>query len=121
MASKGTSAVTFIENFIKTELGNDLVHGLGIERAHHAMAPKLPQSAPPRSMVVRFLQFSVKEKILYAAWKKELRVQNKRVYVDHDYATEVQNKSKEYIPIKKILRDNGIRFQTPLTRLRAFF
>lgn len=85
------------------------------------MAPKPPQSAPPRSKVVRFPQFSVKEKILHAAWKKELRVQNKRVYFDHDYATEVQNKRKESIPIKKILRDNGVCFQTPLTRLRAFF
>lgn len=63
----------------------------------------------------------MKEKILHAAWKKELRVQNKRVYFDHDYATEVQNKRKEYIPIKKTLLDNGKRFQTPLTRLRAFF
>ena len=53
--------------------------------------------------------------------KKELCVQNKRVYFGHDYATEVQNKRKEYIPIKKILQDNGVCFQTPLTRLRAFF
>lgn len=119
--AEGTSAVTFIENFIKTELGSKLGRGLGIERAHRAMAPKPPPSAPPRSMVVRFLQFSVKEKILHAAWKKELRAQNKRVYFDHDYATEVQNKRKEYIPIKKILRDNGVRFQTPLTRMHAFF
>lgn len=119
--AEGTSAVTFIENFIKTELGSELGRGLGIERAHRALAPKPPPSAPPRSMVVRFLQFSVKEKILHAAWKKELRVQNKRVYFDHDYATEVQNKRKEYIPIKKILRENGVRFQTPLTKLRAFF
>lgn len=63
----------------------------------------------------------MKENILHAAWKKELCVQDKRVYFDHDYATEVQNIGKEYIPIKKILWDNGIRFQTPLTRLRAFF
>ena len=119
--TEGTSAVTFIENLIKTELGSELCRELGIERAHRAMAPKPPPSAPPRSMVIRFLQFSVKEKILHAAWKKELRVQKKRVYFDHDYATEVQNKRKEYIPIKKILRDKGVRFQTPLTRMRVFF
>ena len=90
--------------------------GLGHEHGHSAMAPK-----PPRSMVVRYLQFSVKEKILHATWKKELNVQNKWAYFDHDYATEVQNKRKEYIRIKKTLQDNGIRFTTPLTRLRAFF
>lgn len=63
----------------------------------------------------------MKEKILHATWKKELHVQNKREYFDYDYATEVQNKRKECIPIKKILRDNGVRFHTPQTRLRAFF
>lgn len=119
--AEGTSAATFIENFIKTELGDESGRGLGIERAHRALAPKPPPSAPPRSMVVRFLQFSIKENIINAAWKKELRVQNKRVYFDHDYATEVQNKRREYGPIKKTLRDNGVRFQTPLTRLRALF
>lgn len=61
------------------------------------------------------------KKILHTAWKKELCVQNKWVDFDHDYATGVQNKRKEYIPIKKILRDNGVRFHTPLKRLHAFF
>lgn len=119
--AEGTSAVTFIKNFIETELGSDLGRGLEIERAHCALVPKPPPGAPPRSMVVRFLQFSVKERTLQAAWKKELQVQNKRVYFDHDYATAVQNKRKEYTPIKKTLWDNGIRFQTPLTRLRVYF
>lgn len=41
--------------------------------------------------------------------------------IDHDYATEVQNKRKEYIPIKKAVRNNGVCFQTTLTRLHAFF
>lgn len=78
--AESMSTVTFIENFIKTELGNDL----GIEHEHRTMAPKPPPHAPLCSMVVRFLQFSVKEKILHAAWKKELHVQNKWVYFDHD-------------------------------------
>lgn len=42
--AEGTSAVTFIENFIKTELGSELGHGLGIEctRNHH----RVPRHAP---------------------------------------------------------------------------
>lgn len=121
--AEGTSAATFIENLIKSEVGADLGmdSDLGIERAHRALAPKPPASASPRSMVVRFLKFSVKEKILHTAWKKEVRVQNKRVYFDHDYATDVQNKRKEYTPVKRALKENGIRFQTPLTRMRVFF
>ena len=42
-------------------------------------------------------------------------LQNKRVYFDHDYATDMQNKRKEYTPVKKALKENGVRFQTPLT------
>lgn len=119
--AEGTSAMAFIENFIKSEMEIDSGRDLGKERAHRALAPKPPSTAPPRSMVVHFLQFSVKEKILRDAWKKELRIQNKRVYFDHDYATEVQNKRREYIPVKKTLKDNNIRFQTPLTKMRVFF
>lgn len=41
--AEGTSAVTFMENFIKTELGSETGRGLGIERAHRALAPKPPR------------------------------------------------------------------------------
>ena len=119
--AEGTSAVVFIENFIKSEFGEEFGADVGIERAHRALAPKPPVEAPPRSMVVHFLRWSVKEKILHAAWKKELRIQNRQVNFDHDYATDVQHKRKEYVPFKKILKENGIRFQTPLTRMRVFF
>ncbi|CAL1585089.1 unnamed protein product [Knipowitschia caucasica] len=48
-------------------------------------------------------------------------IQNKRVFFDHDYATDVQQRRKEYAPIKKLLKENQIRFQTPLTRIRIHF
>lgn len=44
-------------------------------------------------------------------------MQEKRVYFDHDYAEEMQRKRKEYTPIKKVLKENKIRFQTPLTKM----
>lgn len=55
--SEGTSTVAFVENLIRLELGDDL--DLGMECAHRALAPKPPASAPPHSMVVRFLRFAV--------------------------------------------------------------
>lgn len=39
-------------------------------------------------------------------------VQNKWLYFDHDYATEVQKKRRECEPLKKVLKMAGIRFQT---------
>uniref|UniRef100_A0AAR2IRW6 L1 transposable element RRM domain-containing protein n=1 Tax=Pygocentrus nattereri TaxID=42514 RepID=A0AAR2IRW6_PYGNA len=121
--AEGTSATAFVVNMIKTQLSEDIdpnwSSDLGIERAHRALAVKPSASAPPRSMVVRFLQFTVKEKILYAAWKKGLSHDNQRVYFDHDYAGAVQKKRREYAPIKKALKEQGIRFRTPMTKMRV--
>jgi hypothetical protein len=35
------------------------------------------------------------------------------VFFDHDYAGEILKRRKEYTPIKKALKEKGIRFQTP--------
>ncbi|RXN18926.1 LINE-1 type transposase domain-containing 1 [Labeo rohita] len=121
--AEGSSMPRFIENLIKTELWDllELNQGddLGIERAHRALTPRPPAGMPPRSIVVGFLQFTTKEKILHAAWKKKILVEEKRVYFDHDYAEEVQQKRKEYTPIKRMLRDKQICFQTPLTKVHV--
>lgn len=121
--AEGTSATAFVVNMIKTQLSDDIDPtwscDLGIERAHRALAAKPSPDAPPRSMVVRFLQFTVKEKILYAAWNKGLSHDDKRVYFDHDYAEAVQKKRREYVPVKKALKERGIRFRTPMTRMRV--
>lgn len=72
-SAEGASMYQFIEGLIKTELG-DLNPGmdLGIERTHRALTPK--------SIVVRFVQFPMKEKILYTAWKKKILVEEKIVF-----------------------------------------
>lgn len=121
--TEGTSMNCFIEDLIMRELGDNLGLSmgkeLGIERAHQALAPKPPTGVSPNSIVVRFLQFTTKEKVLQAAWKKTMYVQEKRVYFDHDYAERVQQKRREYAPIKRVLKENKIRFQTPLTKMRV--
>lgn len=123
--AEGTSATVFVVDMIKSQLGEiiDSSWGsdLGIQRAHRALAPKPSKNAPPRSIVVHFLRFSVKESLLYAAWKKGITYKNKRVYFDHDYADCGQKKRKEYTLIKKTLKGHGIRFQTPLTRMHVHF
>lgn len=121
--SEGTSMIAFIEDLIKREFGNDLGqdYNLCIERAHRALGLKPPATAPPRSIVVYFLRFTVKEAVLRAAWKRPIHINNKQVYFDHDYALDVQKRRKEYIPIKRALKAKGIRFQTPLSKMRVFF
>lgn len=121
--AEGTSMTNFVTNLIKTNLEADNasdMSDLSIERAYRASGAKPPEAAAPRSTVVRFARYTTKEKVLSAAWKKPITVDGKRIYFDHDYATGVMEKRREYLPIKKILKEKGIRFHTPLTKMRVF-
>lgn len=85
---EGTSVVRFVENRKKTELGEAIgLNELSIEYARRALGPKPAKTATPRSMLVRFLKYKTKEKIINAAWKKTITVDGKRVFFDHSYAT----------------------------------
>ncbi|KAK1890959.1 LINE-1 retrotransposable element ORF1 protein [Dissostichus eleginoides] len=117
------SVTKYVEQLLSTELelqeGN--VINLKIQRAHRALAQKPPPTATPRSIVVNFLQFDTKEVILKKAWQKKISVGGKRIFFDHDYATAVVQKRKSYLGIKKVLKDKGIRFQTPLAKIRIYW
>ena len=43
------------------------------------------------------------------------------MYFDPDYAENVQQRRKEYTPIKKVLKEKRICFQTQLMRMRVPF
>ena len=119
--AEGTSMIRFVENLIQTELGEGTgPNELGIERAHRALGPKPADNAPPRSTIVKFLKYSTKERIISAAWKKTIMVDGNRVFFDHDYATAVMEKRREYLPIKKVLKEKGIKFRTPMAKMRVF-
>lgn len=116
--SEGNSVLQCVEDLLRAELSLPPDSALNIQRAHRALVPKPGPEKPPRSVVVNFLQFSTKEMVLKAAWKKKVVHQDKQLFFDHDYAADVVQKRKEYAGIKKALKERGIRFQTPLTRIR---
>lgn len=68
--------------------------------------------------MVNFLEFNTKEAILKKAWGKKIMIEGQRLLFDHDYATEVIQKRKAYTGIKRLLKEKGIRFQTPLDKMR---
>ena len=46
-------------------------------------------------------------------------IEGRHLSFDHDYATEVIQKRKTYTGIKRLLKEKGIRFQTPLEKMRG--
>ncbi len=104
----------FIDPFIKGLIDLPPDHNLGIERAHRSLQrkPTNPMD-PPRSIIVKFSSFQIKENVLHRAWKKKkLEFKGKRIFLDHDHSNSLQNKKREYIEIKKQLKQQEIRFQS---------
>lgn len=115
--SKAESLAQFLEIWLREELNINI--NLQIQRAHRALTPKPPAGLPPRSVVVNFQQFTTKEMILKKAWEKKIvTLDGSRVYFDHDYSARMVQERKAYVNIKKILKKEGIRFQTPLNKMR---
>ena len=63
-------------------------------RAHQLLTakPRIPTAAP-RSLIVKFLDYSVKAATLRQAWsQRQLLYKAKPIFFDHDYSPEVQKK-----------------------------
>ncbi len=116
--TEGSSTTRYLEQLLKTELELHQWTNLQIQRAHRALAQKPSLNAAPRSIVVNFLQFEMKEMILKKVWQKKIQVGGKQIYFDHDYPTEIVQKRRACAGIKKVLKEKGIRFQTPLAKIQ---
>ncbi|CAI5638836.1 unnamed protein product [Oreochromis niloticus] len=119
---EGDNMLEFMENFIKKELPLPDTN-LGIQRCHRSLGPKPPPGSNPRSVVIHFLEYKIKDLVLRSAWtKKEIRLKGRRVYFDQDYPSDILAKRKAYNTIRRILKEKGLRFQTLYpSRLRVFY
>lgn len=78
--------MSFIIDFFHTTLELQEEVDIKLDRAHRATIPKPKETAPPRSVIVRFLDYSVKQLVLQQAWKqRDIQFQGRRVYFDQDY------------------------------------
>lgn len=110
--AEGDNIQDFVEKLIKTELSLTDT-SLGIQRCHRSLGPKPPPGANPRSVIVYFLEYKTKEKVLRSAWgKKEVHSQGKRIFFEQDYPTEIVMKRKAYFTVRKALKGKELRFQT---------
>ncbi|KAG1971149.1 LINE-1 type transposase domain-containing protein [Pimephales promelas] len=86
------------------DLSSDL--NLEIERAHRSLAPAPGVNDPPRSVLVRFLRFSDRERILHAALKKrQITHDDKQIRFYQDLSVEVMRKRREFDAVKRVLVD----------------
>ena len=108
----------FIERLLREHLKITEDVNLQIQRAHRVMAPRSARNKNPRAIIVNFLQFQQKEDILKKAWLTKIEIEGKRVTFDHDYPAEVAAKRRDYAGLKRVLKEGGIRFQSPRTALK---
>lgn len=116
---EGKSVTQFVTDFLKRELPLPADFDLKIQRAHRVFAAKPRPKNNPRQIIVNFQEYTTKELILKEAWKKgRIQSNGRNIYFDHDYATEIVQKRMAYQEIKKVLKEKGVRFQTPYTSIR---
>lgn len=120
--TEGGSIINYLDQLLKTELELPEGADLRIQRAHRALTRKPGLGGAPRSVIVNFHEFETKEMVLQKVWqKKGIQLGNKKIQFDHDYPTEIVQKRKTYLNIKKTLKEKGIRFQTPYTKMRIYW
>lgn len=123
--AEGSSMVEFVEKLLRDALEIPQTTELDIERAHRALAPRPSgdREDKPRSIIIRFLRYKIKEEVLRKAWgKKKVFLNGRQIYFDQDYPPTVLQKRKEYSEAKRVLKQSKIRFQTPYpAKLRVFY
>lgn len=110
---KGENTAKFVMELLASVLQLPADMDIKIERAHRALAAKPKDStAPPRSIIVRFLDYAVKDAILRQAWsQKEVLYNTKRIYFDNDYSPELQRKRAQVRDVMKQLKMKNVRAQ----------
>uniref|UniRef100_A0A3Q4GJ23 L1 transposable element RRM domain-containing protein n=1 Tax=Neolamprologus brichardi TaxID=32507 RepID=A0A3Q4GJ23_NEOBR len=116
--AEGDSIPQFVEDLRKKALSLPHDISLRIQRAHRALTGKPGQNAPARSIILNFQEYIRKEDILKRAWAGKVVYKGQHILFDHDYATEVAQKRWEYGSIKRASKEQGVRFQTPLDKIR---
>lgn len=123
--AEGSSMVEFVGKLLRDTQEIPPTMDLDIERAHRALVPRSAGESEdkPRSIIVKFLRYKVKEEVLRKAWgQKKVFLNGRPIYFDQDYPQAVLQKRKEYTEAKRVLKQKKIRFQTPFpAKLLVFY
>lgn len=109
--SEGKDVKAFVKELIQSVLQPMPAVNLQIERAHRALTakPKEPTAAP-RSLIVKFVDYSIKDAILRQAWsQRQVLYKAEPIYFDHDYSPELQKKRAQVRAVIKQLKQKSIK------------
>lgn len=111
--SGAPSMAHFVEKLVREDLAIPPSTPLQIQRAHRALSLFPPDGSQPRSILVKFLCFTVKEEVLRLAWqKKGFMLNSSKINLDHDFPPEIIALRKEYAEARKVLKEKNVRFRT---------
>lgn len=111
---EGTNPVKFFTDWLPSTLGTDsFPDPIIIERAHRALFPRPPPDKKPRPVLIRFLKYQDRERVLRAAASKErntIQHDGTPVMLFPDMSPAVARRRKEYEEVKKELAARKIPF-----------
>lgn len=110
--AEGEDACAFLENWLPEALNlAPLRTTLTLERAHRVGQKNMSNTAAPRTMIMKFLNYKDKMTVIRAARAKgQILFKNRPVRFYEDLATGVHKKQKEFDAVRQQLRSMGIRY-----------
>jgi len=104
---EGTNLTQFMESWIPQLLQLDTKAGrVKLERAHRLPGPQT--SRFPRAMIVRFHNFTDRERVMDAARRlKDIRQDGARIHFFPNFAAATQKRRREYEQVRKKLQNIG--------------
>lgn len=94
--SEKNDMITFVTDFIHSSLQIPEDTDIRSERAHRSLSAKPKESdAPPRAIIVRFLDARMKDQVIQKAWKQKTTYEGRIIYFNQDNTTEIQRKRKQ--------------------------
>ena len=66
-------------------------------------------ASSPRSIVVRFPNWNIRQQILQTAWAKTIELDEERVYFSQDFTSKVQKERSRYVPLRRLLKEKNVK------------
>ncbi len=110
--AEGEDAYASLESWLPEALNLALLRtALILERAHRVGQKSQSNTATPRTLIMKFLNYKDKTTVIRAARaKRQILFRNHQVRLYEDLATGVHKKQKEFDAVRQQLRAMGIRY-----------